>query len=397
MTASGAKSNSFARLMKAWLGCALVFGGTLAFSAGVPSSGSPGGQAAPGHRNLPEIPASLRPAFSPPADLADDLGTFRPVLRFDDGRPVRSAADWAARRREIALAWERILGPWPPLLAKPRMLVLTSQHRESFIQHRIRLPVAPGQTAEGWLLIPEGRGPFPAVFVPYYEPETSIGLGQPLRDFGYQLTRRGFVSLSIGSPGGDARRPDRGEARCQPLSFLAYVAANCANALAALPQVDPNRVGVVGHSYGGKWALFAAALSDRFAAVAVSDPGIVWDEARPNVNYWEPWYLGLDPTVARQPGVITPDNPRTGAYRTLFESGHDLHELHALIAPRPFFVSAGAEDPPERWRALNHTRAVNRLLGFPDRVGMTHRAGHTPTPESNAELYAFFEWALGTP
>ncbi|MCZ7639823.1 MAG: hypothetical protein M5U12_29510 [Verrucomicrobia bacterium] len=115
------------------------------------------------------------------------------------------------------------------------------------------------------------------------------------------------------------------------------------------------------------------------------------------MNYWEPWYLGLDPTVSRAPGVIGPDNPRTGAYRTLVESGHDLHELHALIAPRPFFVSAGAEDPPERWRALNHARAVNRLLGFPDRVGMTHRTGHTPTPESNAEMYAFFEWALGTP
>ena len=32
---------------------------------------------------------------------------------------------------------------------------------------------------------------------------TSIGLGKPNRDFAYQLTKRGFVTLSIGSPGGE--------------------------------------------------------------------------------------------------------------------------------------------------------------------------------------------------
>ena len=281
------------------------------------------------------------------------------------------------------------------LMARPTLEVLRSEPRENFTQKRVRLGLAPGQTCEGWLLVPAGEGPFGAVLVPFYEPETSIGLGKPGRDFAYQLTRRGFVTLSIGSPGGDAWKPERGGAICQPLSFLAYLAANGANALASLPEVDPERLGVVGHSYGGKWALFAGALCDRFAAVAVSDPGIVWDEARPNVNYWEPWYLGLDPRRTRQPGVVTAENPRTGAYQQLVEAGRDLHELHALIAPRPLLVSGGSEDPPERWRALNHTVAVNRLLGFTNRVAMTNRATHDPTPESNAQLYRFFEWALG--
>jgi hypothetical protein len=68
-----------------------------------------------------------------------------------------------------------------------------------------------------------------------------------------------------------------------------------------------------------------------------------------------------------------------------------LHELHALIAPRPFLVSGGAEDPPERWLALNHAVAVNRLLGFTNRVAMTQRPGHAPTEESNRQLAGFFE------
>jgi dienelactone hydrolase len=221
-----------------------------------------------------------------------------------------------------------------------------------------------------------------------------VGLKEKFRDYASQLTRRGFVTLSIGTPGGNAWKPETGAAICQPLSFHAYVAANCWHSLANLPEVDRERIGVVGHSYGGKWAMFAGALWDKFAAVAASDPGIVFDEKRSNVNYWEPWYLGLDAARTRRPGIPTAENPRTGAYAKMMDHGRDLHELHALIAPRPFLVSGGAEDQPSRWPALNHTVAVNRLLGFTNRVAMTNRKEHSPDEESNARLYAFFEYFL---
>ena len=120
----------------------------------------------------------------------------------------------------------------------------------------------------------------------------------------------------------------------------------------------------------------------------------MFDETRPNVNYWEPWYLGRDPNAQRKPGVPSAANPRTGAYKKMVEGGRDLHELHALMAPRPFLVSGGSEDPPERWKALNHAVALNKLLGHENRVAMTNRPAHSPTEESNAQVYAFFEMAL---
>jgi hypothetical protein len=64
------------------------------------------------------------------------------------------------------------------------------------------------------------------------------------------------------------------------------------------------------------------------------------------------------------------------------------------MAPRPFLVSGGAEDQPERWKALNHAVAVNMLLGYTDRVAMTNRKGHSPTEESNEQLYLFFQHFL---
>jgi Esterase FrsA-like len=342
-------------------------------------------------------PNDLLPFFSPPREWAGDFGSFRSPLLFRDGARVRNPQEWQTRRAEILKDWHHVLGPWPELLSEPRLETLSESRRENLTQRRVRVPFAEGQSAEGWLMIPDGEGRRPAVLVVYYEPETSAGLNpaQLHRDFALQLSRRGFVTLSIGTPGGNAWKPEVRSAQCQPLSYHAYVAANVWAGLTQLPEVDPDRIGVMGHSYGGKWALFAGALWSRFAAVAVSDPGIVFDEKRSNVNYWEPWYLGLDPKNLRpRAGVPSSENPRTGAYKSLVDRGWDLHELHALIAPRPFFVSGGAEDPPSRWAALNHTVAVNALLGYTDRVGMTSRREHTPDPTSNAQLVAFFEMFL---
>jgi hypothetical protein len=64
------------------------------------------------------------------------------------------------------------------------------------------------------------------------------------------------------------------------------------------------------------------------------------------------------------------------------------------MAPRPFLVSGGAEDRPERWKALNHAVAVNKFLGYTNRVAMTSRQGHAPTAESNEQMCLFFELFL---
>ena len=57
-------------------------------------------------------------------------------------------------------------------------------------------------------------------------------------------------------------------------------------------------------------------------------------------------------------------------------------------------VIRGAEDGPQRWVVLNHAIAVNKLLGHDNRVAMTNRPTHDPTPESNEVLYLFFEHFL---
>ena len=141
--------------------------------------------------------------------------------------------------------------------------------------------------------------------------------------------------------------------------------------------------------------MFASCLFDKFACAAWSDAGIVFQDDRPSINYWEPWYLGWHPRPWRKRGLVTAENPAHGLYPMLREEGRNLHELHVLMAPRPFLVSGGSEDPPERWRVLSHSLEVNRLLGHGDRVAMTNRPDHAPNEESNRVLVAFFEhWLI---
>jgi hypothetical protein len=369
----------------------ILFGLLAALGALVGSEARP--ETAPEPPEEPGRWEVLAPHARPPKEFESERDSYRPLLRFEDGAPVNDSDGWRRRRGEILEYWRSRIGGWPALLEKPSLEVLVEERRGSLKQLRVKAPAAGDLSLEGYLLLPEGVGPFPAVLVVYYEPETSAGLKpeKEHRDFGHGLALRGIATLSVGWPRDytDATNP-----RMQTLSTLAYIAANCRRALAARAEVDGKRIGVCGHSFGGKWALFAAALCEDFACGAWSDPGIVFDESRPNVNYWEPWYLGWEPGRTRKPGVPTAENPRTGPYAKLVADGRDLHELLACMAPRAFLVSGGSEDPPERWKALRHVVAVNRLLGHEDRVFMTNRPGHSPTAESNEVLYTFFEHSL---
>jgi hypothetical protein len=165
----------------------------------------------------------------------------------------------------------------------------------------------------------------------------------------------------------------------------------------------PDRIGIVGHSFGGKWALVASCLYDQFACAVWSDPGIVFDERdrrkeNPggSVNYWDVWYLGFELGEVADPAkaggfrkLPSEGQPRTGAYKKLVVAG--LYLGVELLAPRPLLVSGGTADLPERWPALNHAIAVNKLLGYENRVAMTNHPTHGPTPESNEQVYRFFE------
>jgi len=125
-------------------------------------------------------------------------------------------------------------------------------------------------------------------------------------------------------------------------------------------EFDAKRIGMIGHSLGGKLTLYAAAMDDRIRVAVASEPGIGLSFS----NYDDFWYLGE-------------------AVRRL-DTSTDQQELLGLMAPRAFLLIGGdSADNDRSWHYINAARPAYALAGVADRIGyVNHRKGHSPTPES---------------
>jgi pimeloyl-ACP methyl ester carboxylesterase len=140
-------------------------------------------------------------------------------------------------------------------------------------------PAAPGVTLAATVTLPRGAGPHPAVVL-------LTGSGQQDRDeslFGHKpfavladfLTRRGFVVLRADDRGvGGSTGP---VATATSADFATDAAALFAHLLGR-KEVDPKRVGLIGHSEGGLIAPMVAAKDARVAfLVMLAGPGVPGD------------------------------------------------------------------------------------------------------------------------
>ncbi len=119
------------------------------------------------------------------------MGIFALLYYIIMGDTVRTVEDWQRRRTEIKDRWMSLLGQWPPVITGQTFEILDTLHRENFMQYRVRFYWTPNEQTEGYLLVPTKKAKSLPLSLPFYEPETAIGLGgKPYRDFAYQLTKK---------------------------------------------------------------------------------------------------------------------------------------------------------------------------------------------------------------
>jgi len=152
---------------------------------------------------------------------------------------------------------------------------------------RLTWTVADGTEVEGWLIKPVGYNParsYPMVLKIHGGPHGAYG-NTWFRTF-HVLSASGFFVLYPNPRGSTgyghdftyATRGQWGEMDSE--DFLVGVEA----AIAAYPQIDTDRVGVSGGSYGGFFTNWLTATTDRFAAAVTSR----------SITNWESWYGASD-------------------------------------------------------------------------------------------------------
>lgn len=180
-----------------------------------------------------------------------------------------------------------------------------SEEKKDITIHDISYASPKGGRVTGYLIVPKGPGPFAGVIVQHGSP----GSRDSLRGYAEELVKTGAVALLIDAP--FTRREGRFMAFGQrdydeQIQFMVDLRRGV-DLLQSRPDVDPERIGYIGYSYGAALGGLLAGIEKRIKAFvfAVGDGGLVEhytyptpvndvsDEVPPEV--FKRWQVLMDP------------------------------------------------------------------------------------------------------
>jgi dienelactone hydrolase len=260
----------------------------------------------------------------------------------------------------------------------------------TFERRRIVYAGPDGDRIPAFLLVPtDRRHPGPAVLIHHqHNGERHLGksevcglAGDPLQAFGAALAERGFIVLAPDSICFEDRRAGQVGVDPHPADWQQHYnemtyrllrgdtlmrkvlddASAGISLLAEFDLVDPARIGILGHSYGGNTVLFQAALDERVSFACSSGAAC---------SYRHKMKHGIGIEMAE----VLPN-----AVGRL-----DVDDLLRLAAPRPMLVLSASGDPysedaAEMVRLARPAYAAANALGALEHA--EYEGGHAVTRE----------------
>ena len=295
--------------------------------------------------------------------------------------------------RSEAKIWHRYLDPPADYSFEPSVRLVRKYSFEEFDAELLEQANGPATVQRVLKVLPKNiSGRLPAVVVPFYFPEAMIGFEldsrEPLPKYSHitmmaDLARRGFVCISadsyhltyVDSPR-DRRDFSRWQLAGQALvkdypswTGMGKLVADTrllVDLLVEDQRVDARRIGIAGHSLGGKMAFYTGCLDSRIKVILASDFGFLWEQS----NWEKVWYWGE--TLQQMKAL-----------------GLDHTSLLSLSSGKPFMLIAGQYDDDRSYSAMTLARGYRR---HPKRlVILNHATGHRPPAYALEAGYDFLE------
>lgn len=280
------------------------------------------------------LAATTAPVYKDQSNLLvyqDDAGNLKPVTSVDD---------WEIRRRHLIENFQKVAGAIPPSPHDASFHV--EEHKSEDMGGHTRKTISfttePGDRLWAYLLIPKGISePRPGLLCPHPTSAQGkgavVGLGEPYyRNYGGELADRGYVVLAPDYPGFGDTKPD-----VYAMGYVSNTAKGifnhmrCIDLLQSLPEVDPKRIGSIGHSLGGHNTLFVGLFDPRVKVMVTSCGFCSFAKYYGgDLTGWS--HKGYMPRIAEVYGKDPAQMP------------FDFTELLGALAPRPVFINAPLRD-----------------------------------------------------
>ena len=269
--------------------------------------------------------------------------------------PVVTAAQWEIRRAHILDSMQLVMGPLPaPEVLPLDLRIESTEELPSVRRQKITFRSEGEDRVPAYLLTPKGLAhgaKVPAVLCLHQT--TPLGKREPAGwgektnlHYALELAERGYVTLAPDYPNFGDYKFDAYAHGFSSASMKGIANHRRAvDLLRSLPQVDSERIAVIGHSLGGHNALFIAAFDPRIKAVVTSCGFTSFAKYKGgDLTGWS--HKGYMPRIAE----IYGKDPQRMPF--------DFTEVLAALAPRPVFINAPLGD--DNFNVLRGSR----LRGF---------------------------------
>jgi pimeloyl-ACP methyl ester carboxylesterase len=295
--------------------------------------------------------------------------------------PVTTKTEWNKKRMQILDDMQLVMGDLPEKSGLPDfdLHYTDSLEGNNYKRYTINFLAAENERVTAYLYIPSGGKTdqrIPAMLT-LHETD-SLGKGSVDGQgkninlaYAKELAQRGYIVIAPDYPSfGESHNYNFENDRYESGTMKGiFNHIRCIDLLQSMPVVDPERIGVIGHSLGGHNSIFVGAFDERLKVVVSSCGWTGYDFYNIGEELAKKYGGRLGPWAQERYMPLLREKYELDAEQIPF----DFDEMISAIAPRVFFSSSPVNDSNFDVKGVQHVMGdVTNVYRFLDVPGNVH-------------------------